>query len=92
MIFLDLFASSPESPRFLEIPYAFRTRHSGASKLDAMVASEYVMLIPDKLFRHGVPMRFSRLGIVMSKRAGLSTERWYTWEWTCTNGRRRSQC
>jgi dolichol-phosphate mannosyltransferase len=57
-ILLDLFASSPEPLRFIEVPYIFRERTAGASKLDAAVVWEYVLLIVDKQFGHIVPARF----------------------------------
>lgn len=63
-ILLDLFASSPRPLRFAEIPYVFRERVSGESKLDALVAWEYVMLILDKLIGHIVPVRFVMFGFV----------------------------
>jgi dolichol-phosphate mannosyltransferase len=63
-ILLDLFASFPERPRFREIPYTFRARHSGASKLDALVAWEYAMLVLDKLFGRLVPVRFFMFAVV----------------------------
>ncbi len=57
-ILLDLFASSPEPLAFIEVPYTFRERTAGASKLDAAAAWEYVLLIVDKQFGHIVPARF----------------------------------
>jgi hypothetical protein len=48
-ILLDSFASSPRPVRFAEIPYTFRQRHTGESKLDAAVMLEYLALIGDKL-------------------------------------------
>jgi len=57
-ILLDLFASAPQSLRYKEIPYQFRTRFAGASKLDTMVAWEYFMMLLDKLFGRIVPIRF----------------------------------
>lgn len=44
-ILLDLFASSPSPLRFAEVPYQFRQRLHGESKLDSMVAWEYGMLL-----------------------------------------------
>jgi len=38
-VLLDLLASSPEPPRVLELPYSFRRRQRGKSKLD--VASQW---------------------------------------------------
>lgn len=47
-ILLDIVASAPEPPRTLELPYQFRQRHAGASKLDGQVAIDYLMLLVDK--------------------------------------------
>ncbi|HUE19423.1 MAG TPA: polyprenol monophosphomannose synthase, partial [Stellaceae bacterium] len=42
-ILLDLLASSPTPPRLKELPYEFRQRQFGESKLDTMVAWEFGM-------------------------------------------------
>jgi dolichol-phosphate mannosyltransferase len=63
-ILLDLFASSPQPLRFRELPYQFRDRFSGASKLDIMVAWEYLMLLMDKLLGHTVPVRFITFSLI----------------------------
>jgi len=63
-ILMDLFASSPEPLRFKELPYSFRLRHAGVSKLDSLTAWEYAMLLLDKLFGHIVPVRFVAFCIV----------------------------
>ena len=57
-ILMDLFASAPEPLRFKELPYEFGPRVYGDSKLDTLVAWEYVMLVGDKLVGHIVPLRF----------------------------------
>jgi dolichol-phosphate mannosyltransferase len=57
-ILLDLLASSPEPVRVKEIPFQFRSRRFGESKLDALVGWEYLMLLADKLVGHLVPIRF----------------------------------
>jgi dolichol-phosphate mannosyltransferase len=57
-ILLDLFASARRPVRFVELPYTFRRRHSGESKLDTLVMLEYVSLISDKLFGPYFPARF----------------------------------
>jgi dolichol-phosphate mannosyltransferase len=57
-ILVDFFASSPQPLRFRELPYEFRERQFGESKLDAMVAWEYITLILDKLVGRFVPVRF----------------------------------
>jgi dolichol-phosphate mannosyltransferase len=58
-ILLDLLASSPEPVRIKELPYEFRARRFGESKLDTLVAWEFGMLIADKLIGHLVPVRFA---------------------------------
>jgi len=56
-ILLDLFASSPRHVRFAEVPYRFRQRQHGRSKLDAPVLLEYITLIGDKLLGRYLPVR-----------------------------------
>lgn len=63
-ILLDLFASSPQPPRFCELPYQFRTRCAGASKLDAHAVWDYGMLLLDKLVGRLVPVRFVAFALV----------------------------
>ncbi|HEV3396787.1 MAG TPA: glycosyltransferase family 2 protein [Xanthobacteraceae bacterium] len=63
-ILIDLLASSPQPLRAKELPYEFRARHAGESKLDALVAWEYLMLLADKLFGRFVPVRFLSFSIV----------------------------
>ena len=63
-ILLDLFASAPRPLRFSELPYQFRSRTHGESKLDSMVAWEYGMLLADKLFGQLIPPRLVLFGIV----------------------------
>jgi dolichol-phosphate mannosyltransferase len=55
-ILLDILASSPRPLRVSELPYEFRERQHGESKLDTRVAWEYIMLIADKLI--GTSSRF----------------------------------
>jgi dolichol-phosphate mannosyltransferase len=57
-ILVDLFASTPVAYRFAEVPYLFRQRLHGVSKLDSLVAWEYLMLLLDKLFGRFLPVRF----------------------------------
>jgi len=63
-VLLDLLASSPEPPRVRELPYSFRERQHGESKLDAMIAWEYGMLLADKLVGRFVPVRFALFGLI----------------------------
>ena len=57
-ILLDLVASSPSSLRVQEMPYRFRSRIAGSSKLDAGVLLDFVLLLLDKLVGRWVPVRF----------------------------------
>jgi len=57
-ILLDLFASTPTAYRFAEVPYTFRDRLRGESKLDGLVVWEYLMLLVDKTIGRWVPARF----------------------------------
>jgi dolichol-phosphate mannosyltransferase len=57
-ILVDLLASSPSVPRTGEVPYRFRNRELGESKLDVNVQLEYLFLIIDKLIGKWVPTRF----------------------------------
>jgi dolichol-phosphate mannosyltransferase len=57
-ILLDLIASSDPQPRLLELPYVFRSRLHGESKLDSLVVLEYVTLLADKFFGGRLPVRF----------------------------------
>ena len=63
-ILLDLFASSPRPLRFREMPYEFRTRQAGESKLDHRAKWDYGMLLLDKLIGHLVPVRFIAFALV----------------------------
>ena len=63
-ILLDILASSPRPLQFRELPYEFRERQRGESKLDTLVAWEYMMLIADKLVGHIVPVRFALFAFV----------------------------
>jgi dolichol-phosphate mannosyltransferase len=57
-ILLDIVASARHPIAFQEVPFVFRARAAGASKLDTLVAWEYAMLLADKLFGRYVPVRF----------------------------------
>jgi dolichol-phosphate mannosyltransferase len=63
-ILLDLLASSSQPLRVRELPYKFRKRRYGESKLDALVAWEYGMLLADKLIGHIIPVRFALFTLV----------------------------
>jgi dolichol-phosphate mannosyltransferase len=55
-ILLDIFASSPPL-RYKELPYEFRARQAGESKLDIEAAWSYLILLLDKTFGRFMPVR-----------------------------------
>jgi dolichol-phosphate mannosyltransferase len=63
-ILVDLVASSRRPVRFAEVPYTFRTRERGESKLDINVGLEYLQLLLDKLLGDIIPSRFVLFAIV----------------------------
>jgi dolichol-phosphate mannosyltransferase len=63
-ILLDILTSSKRELKVAEVPYVFRDRAAGESKLDAMVVAEYAFLLIEK-FTHGlIPPRFILFSIV----------------------------
>lgn len=63
-ILLDILASSPEPLRVREVPYVFKPRLHGESKLDAAIVLEYLGLIVAKLTGDLVSIRFLMFGLV----------------------------
>jgi dolichol-phosphate mannosyltransferase len=63
-ILIDILASSQGPLRVTELPYEFRPRLAGASKLDTLVAWEYFLLLLDKRWGHCVPARFVAFSLV----------------------------
>ena len=63
-ILLDLVASSPGPLKVAEVGYTFGTRQSGASKLDEMVALEYLELLLDKTVGRFVPVKLVQFGAI----------------------------
>jgi dolichol-phosphate mannosyltransferase len=63
-ILLDLVSSSKRSVRFSEVPYTFRQRVHGDSKLDLLVGIEYIQLLLDKAVGDWISPRFLMFGMV----------------------------
>jgi dolichol-phosphate mannosyltransferase len=63
-ILLDIFSASPRPLRFKEIPFTFRQRQAGASKLDKAVVWEYVLMLLQKLLGPWIPVRFIAFSII----------------------------
>jgi dolichol-phosphate mannosyltransferase len=63
-LLVDIMASSPRALKVIEVPYSFRSRQRGESKLDSMVLWEYLLLIVDKTIGRYVPLRFISFALV----------------------------
>jgi dolichol-phosphate mannosyltransferase len=57
-ILLDILLSAQPGLRVEEIPYTFRSRLRGESKLDSIVVLDYIALLIDKTIGHVIPLRF----------------------------------
>lgn len=57
-LLVDLFASAPRPLRAMELPYTFRSRVAGDSKLDSKVVLDHLTLLTQKLVGRFVPVRF----------------------------------
>jgi dolichol-phosphate mannosyltransferase len=57
-ILVDLLASAQRPVRVGEVPYSFRQREQGESKLDLNVGLDYLYLLTDKLAGQWIPVRF----------------------------------
>lgn len=63
-ILLDLLTASRRPLNFIELPYVFRSRAAGESKLDHVVALEYLIALYDRSFGRYVPVRFAMFSAV----------------------------
>ena len=66
-ILLDLMTAAAVPLAFAELPYTFRCRSEGESKLDHVVAMEYLIALYDRRFGQIVPVRFamfSAIGVI----------------------------
>ena len=70
-ILLDLVASHPRKLSVAEVGYTFGVRSSGASKLDQMVALEYIELLLDKTIGRFVPVKLVQFGAIGSVGVGV---------------------
>ena len=70
-ILLDLMTANPRPLKFVELPYTFRVRVEGESKLDHVVAMEYLIAIYDRMFGRIVPVRFAMFAAIGALGAGV---------------------
>jgi dolichol-phosphate mannosyltransferase len=57
-ILADILSSARPAPRVVEIPYEFRPRLHGTSKLDSQVALDFLGLLAAKATGNAIPVRF----------------------------------
>jgi dolichol-phosphate mannosyltransferase len=80
-ILLDLVLAAPEPLEIMEVPYRFRPRAAGTSKLDVLVLFQFAGLLIDKLLRGTVPPRFiafaavGAVGVVVNLLVLLAAQR-----------------
>lgn len=70
-ILLDVMTASPRPLKFIELPYVFRNRTEGESKLDHVVALEYLIALYDRMFGKIVPVRFAMFSAIGAIGAGI---------------------
>ena len=70
-ILLDIVASARGEVRLAEVPYTFRARQHGESKLDIVVGLEYLYLLLDKLIGNVIPPQFVVYTVVGSLGLGI---------------------
>jgi dolichol-phosphate mannosyltransferase len=63
-VLLDILVSSPKPLKVAEVPYHFRARTAGESKLDSLVALQFGAMLIEKLAGGRVPPRLIMFGAV----------------------------
>ena len=63
-ILLDLVFAARRKLSLVEIPFVFRTREDGESKLDTAISVQYLMMLYDQVFGHIIPARFALFAFV----------------------------
>jgi dolichol-phosphate mannosyltransferase len=63
-ILLDIFSAAPTPLRFQELPFTFRQRQTGASKLESAVLWEYLLMLAQKLIGTRIPVRFIAFSLI----------------------------
>jgi dolichol-phosphate mannosyltransferase len=71
-ILLDIISSAHRPLRVAEVGYTFRNRKHGESKLDAIVAIEFIELLIGKLTRGWIPVSYFIFGLVGLAGVGLN--------------------
>ncbi|MBS0502856.1 MAG: glycosyltransferase family 2 protein [Proteobacteria bacterium] len=70
-ILLDLMTSARKPLRFAEVPLQFHRREVGESKLDHVVAMEFLVALYDRMFGSYVPTRFAMFAVIGAVGVGV---------------------
>jgi dolichol-phosphate mannosyltransferase len=70
-VLFDIVACQDRPPRVLELPYQFRVREAGESKLDNGVVVQYLGLLTAKLTRDTISPRFLMFALVGASGVGV---------------------
>ena len=65
-ILLDICSSNDRVLKIIDVPYKFRSRRRGESKLDSMVLWEFLLLLLDKSIGRYIPVRFISFALIGS--------------------------
>lgn len=63
-ILLDIFSSAERPLRFRELPFTFRQRQAGDSKLEKAVLWEYLLMLAQKILGTTIPVRFIAFSLI----------------------------
>ena len=63
-ILFDILAETRDPMRVIELPYTFRERQVGTSKLDNAVLWEYLLMLTQKILGHQIPIRFIAFSLI----------------------------
>ena len=88
-ILVDTFASCPRTLKFRELPYEFRERVHGESKLDTLTVWEYLVLLADKVVGRFFPVRLLLFSLVGA--SGIVVHLATFWTILLSGPRRRSR-
>ncbi len=61
---LDIFSSAEHPLRFRELPFTFRQRQAGDSKLEKAVLWEYLLMLAQKIIGTTIPVRFIAFSLI----------------------------
>jgi dolichol-phosphate mannosyltransferase len=70
-ILLDILAEADKPLRVIELPYTFRERQAGVSKLDKAVLWEYLLMLTQKVLGPYLPVRFIAFSLIGGAGVGV---------------------